>query len=134
MDNLTARQCYVGKCYNVRNAEASRGAEMVTYALRRSRRLPLAYRQSNIAYRGSAPQYCARNDRTALIQFLITSAQTRRTKFHWSGGVAYQQGLIHNAGSISDPNYHVIPNKGEISFLIVVQKSRGRLIRTDNFE
>lgn len=55
VDNLTARQCYVGKCYNVRNAEASRGAEMVTYSLTRSTRLPLAYRQSNITYQGSAP-------------------------------------------------------------------------------
>ena len=55
VDNLTARECYVDKCYNVRNAEASRGAEMVTYSLRRSRRLSLAYRQSNIAYQGSAP-------------------------------------------------------------------------------
>ena len=54
VDNLTARQCYVDKCYNVRNAEASRGAEMVTYSLRLSRRSSLA-RQSNIAYQGSAP-------------------------------------------------------------------------------
>lgn len=39
---------------HVRNAEASRDAEMVTYSPRRSRRVPSAYRQSNIAYQGSA--------------------------------------------------------------------------------
>lgn len=37
------------KCWKERHAE------MVTYSVRRSRRLPLAYRQSKIAYRGGAP-------------------------------------------------------------------------------
>ena len=34
--------------------EIATDAEMVTYSVRRSRRLPLAYRQSEIAYRGGA--------------------------------------------------------------------------------